>query len=71
MWKMLQKTPSDYVIATGTILVKQFVNFTLKELKIKHTWRGQGIKSKCFDSRGKCIISCDKNYYRPLELIPC
>ena len=29
---------------------------------------GQGIKSKCFDSRGKCIISCDKNYYRPLEV---
>ena len=70
MWKMLQKkTPSDYVIATGKqYSVKQFVNFTLKELKIKHTWRGQGIKSKCFDSRGKCIISCDKNYYRPLEV---
>jgi len=37
MWKMLQmKKPSDYVIATGKqYSVKQFINFTLKELKIK------------------------------------
>ena len=70
MWKMLQKkTPSDYVIATGKqYTVKQFINFTLKELDIKYTWRGNGIKSKCYDSKGNCIIECDKEYYRPLEV---
>tara|TARA_Y100000591_G_scaffold11934_1_gene9275 strand:+ start:443 stop:1489 length:1047 start_codon:yes stop_codon:yes gene_type:complete len=70
MWKMLQKkTPSDYVIATGKqYSVKQFVNLTLKELRIKHTWKGIGVNSKCYDEAGNCIISCDKNYYRPLEV---
>ncbi len=70
MWKMLQKKiPSDYVIATGKqYSVKQFVNFTLKELKIKHYWKGKGINSKCYDAKGNCIIACDKNYYRPLEV---
>ncbi len=70
MWKMLQKkTPSDYVIATGKqYSVKQFVNLTLKELRIKYTWKGIGLNSKCYDEAGNCIISCDKNYYRPLEV---
>jgi GDPmannose 4,6-dehydratase len=70
MWKMMQKkAPSDYVIATGKqYSVKQFLNLTLKELAIKHTWRGKGIKSKCYDSKGNCIVECDKEYYRPLEV---
>ena len=70
MWKMLQKkTPSDYVIATGKqYSVKSFVNMVLKELGIKFYWRGKGIKSKCFMSNGKCIIECDKKYFRPLEV---
>ena len=29
---------------------------------------GTGINSKCYDDEGNCIISCDKNYYRPLEV---
>ena len=67
---MLQKKdPCDYVIATGKqYSVKQFVNFTLKELNIKHSWKGNGINTKCFDDKGNCIIKCDKNYYRPLEV---
>ena len=70
MWKMLQKkTPSDYVIATGKqYSVKSFVNMVLKELGIKFYWRGKGVKSKCFMSNGKCIIECDKKYFRPLEV---
>src|SRR6056300_240382 len=45
MWKMLQKkVPSDYVIATGTqYSVKDFVELSLNELKIKYQWRGKGI----------------------------
>jgi GDPmannose 4,6-dehydratase len=70
MWRMLQtKKPDDYVIATGKqYSVKQFVNLVLKELKIKFYWNGTGIKSKCYTSKGKIIIECDKQYYRPLEV---
>ena len=71
MWKMLQnKKPKDYVIATGKqYSVKQFINLVLKELKIKFIWKGKGIKSKCYDkNKNKCIIECDKKYFRPLEV---
>ena len=70
MWKMLQKkSPSDYVIATGKqYSVKQFVDLVLKELNIKAYWKGKGVNSKCFTSNGKCIVACDKEYYRPLEV---
>ena len=70
MWKMLQKkTPSDYVISTGKqYTVKQFVNLVLDELNIKHIWKGKGINEKCFDLSGKCIVACDNEYFRPLEV---
>jgi GDPmannose 4,6-dehydratase len=70
MWKMLQKkTPDDYVISTGKQhSVKDFVNLSLKELKIKHHWRGKGIHQKCYDENGNCFIECDKEYFRPLEV---
>ena len=70
MWKMLQKNkPSDYVISTGKqYTVKQFVNLVLNELNIKFLWKGKGINEKCFDESGNCIIACDKEYFRPLEV---
>ncbi len=70
MWKMLQKNkPSDYVIATGKQLtVKKFVNLVLNELNIKFQWRGKGINEKCFNENGECIVACDKEYFRPLEV---
>jgi len=70
MWKMLQKkTPTDYVISTGKqYSVKQFVNLVLNELRIKFFWKGKEINSKCYDSAGRCIVECDKEYYRPLEV---
>jgi len=71
MWKMLQsKTSKDYVIATGKqYSVKEFVNLVLKRLNIDFIWRGKGINSKCYDKKNnKCIIQCDKNYFRPLEV---
>ena len=70
MWKMLQKkSPSDYVIATGKqYSVKSFANMVLKELGIKFFWRGKGIKSKCYMLNKRCIIECDKKYFRPLEV---
>jgi len=70
MWLMLQqKNPEDFVISTGLqITIKQFVNLVLKELKIKTTWKGQGINEKAYDEKGNLIIACDKTYYRPLEV---
>ena len=67
---MLQKkSPSDFVIATGKqYSVKQFIDLTLKELGMTFTWKGKGIKSKCYDLKGNCFIECDKEYYRPLEV---
>ena len=70
MWKMLQqKKPSDYVISTGKqYTVKEFVNLVLRELNIKFTWKGKGINEKCYDETGNCIVACDKEYFRPLEV---
>ena len=70
MWKMMQqKKPQDYVIASGKqYSVKEFTNLVLRELKIKFKWVGNGINSKCYDNQGKCIIECDKKYFRPLEV---
>ena len=70
MWKMLQrKKPKDYVISTGKqYSVKDFINLSLKELKIKYYWKGKGINEKCYNDKGNCIIECDKAYFRPLEV---
>ena len=64
-----KKTPQDYVISTGKqYSVRDFVNLVLKELQIKSFWKGSGINTKCYDTKGNCIIECDKAYYRPLEV---
>ena len=70
MWKMMQKkTPSDYVVSTGKqYTVKQFVNLVLQELSIKYQWRGKGINEKCYDDNNNCIVACNKEYFRPLEV---
>ena len=31
-------------------------------------WIGDGINEKCFDLKGNCMIACDKEYFRPLEV---
>ena len=70
MWKMLQqKKPDDYVIATGKqYSIKQFINLTAKQLKMKIVWKGKGIKEKGYNKFGSPIIECDKNYVRPLDV---
>ena len=69
MWKMLQrKKPDDYVIATGQqYSVKEFINFTAKELGILIQWKGRGINEKGY-WKNKCIIEIDKEYFRPTEV---
>ena len=70
MWKMLQnKKPQDYVISTGKqYSVRDFINLSLNELNIKYQWKGKGINEKCYDDKDNCIIECDKEYFRPLEV---
>ena len=66
---MLQrKKPEDYVIATGKqYSVKEFINLTAKELKIRITWKGKGMNEKGYLDN-KVIIEIDKNYFRPTEV---
>jgi len=70
MWKILQqKKPDDYVLATGKqYSVKEFASLALKELGIRFSWKGSGVKEKCIDHSGKVLIECDPAYYRPLEV---
>jgi GDPmannose 4,6-dehydratase len=80
-WRMLQqKTPEDFVIATGRPhTVKFFVEECCKFLKINIGWSGRGINEKgfvkSFDKsitphlkKGQKIISIDKEYFRPNEV---
>ena len=71
MWKMLQqKTSGDYVISTGKqYSIKQFVNLTARQLKMKIIWKGKGLKEKGYNEKGLPIIECDKKYFRPLDVV--
>ncbi|MDD2338767.1 MAG: GDP-mannose 4,6-dehydratase [Methanosarcina sp.] len=71
MWLMLQqKTPDDYVIATGeTHSVREFTELAFKELGIDIIWQGKGVDEVGIDSRtGKIIVEVDPGYYRPTEV---
>jgi GDPmannose 4,6-dehydratase len=68
-WMMLQqKTPDDYVIATGKQhTVRDFINFAAKELGMQINWSGNGLKEVGL-FEGKEIIKIDPSYYRPTEV---
>ena len=70
MWKILQhKVPDDFIIATGKqYSIKEFINLTAKQLKMKIKWQGKGLKEKGYDENNKPIIECDKGYLRPLDV---
>tara|TARA_B110001450_G_scaffold124822_1_gene117457 strand:- start:1006 stop:1335 length:330 start_codon:yes stop_codon:yes gene_type:complete len=68
---MLQsKVPKDYVIATGkNHSVKQFINESVKVLKLNTKWVGKGLNEKLIDIKSnKTIIKIDKEYFRPSEV---
>ena len=72
-WKILQqKTPDDYVIATGkTTSVREFINECCGYLNLKISWVGKGINEKAYlikNNKKELIIKVDKKYYRPLEI---
>ena len=70
MWAMLQLSkPNDFIISTGKqYSIKQFLNIVLRELDIKVKWKGEGVNQKAYDKKGRCIISCNKKYFRPTEV---
>jgi GDPmannose 4,6-dehydratase len=71
MWKILNhKVPSDYVIATGkSNTVRQFVEEAFRNIDIKITWKGKGVKEQGIDlASGKILVKIDPKYFRPLEV---
>ena len=69
MWLMLQqKTPKDYVIATGKqYSVKEFINLAAKKLKMPIIWRGKNYKEKAY-FYNQPVIEIDSKYFRPSEV---
>jgi GDPmannose 4,6-dehydratase len=79
-WLMLQQDkPEDFVIATGVqYSVRQFVEFSAKELGVTITFSGEGVdevgtvtkvegdKAKC--KVGDVIVRVDPRYFRPTEV---
>jgi len=70
-WLMLQQDePKDYVIATGvTHTVREFVEFSFKEVDIDIEWQGVGVNEKGINvSTGKTLVEVDEKYFRPAEV---
>ena len=71
MWLMLQQDkPDDYVIATGVKrTVRDFVNYSFKELGIELEWKGEGTEEKGIErATGKTLVEVDPRYFRPAEV---
>jgi len=72
-WRIMQqKTPKDYVIATGQAYsVKEFVNMASSYLGMKIFWSGKGLKEVGYlknKNTKEVIVRIDKNYFRPNEV---
>jgi GDPmannose 4,6-dehydratase len=69
MWLMLQQPkPEDFVVATGKqYSVRDFINFTAKELDMKISWTGKNIH-EIGSYKKKDIIKIDPAYFRPSEV---
>lgn len=71
MWLMLQqKTPDDYVLATGvTTTVREFVSWAFKEIDVEIEWKGEGVEEKGYNAEtGDCLIEVSPKYFRPTEV---
>ncbi len=71
MWRMLQqKTPDDYILATGeTHSVRELVEEAGRLLGFDIMWKGEGKQEKGIDRRtGKVLVEIDPHYYRPAEV---
>lgn len=71
MWLMLQQfQPDSYVVATGKLhSVREFAEFSARQMGWDLTWEGKGINEKGIDRKsGKTLIVVDKKYMRPSEV---
>ena len=80
-WMMLQQEkPEDYVIATGLqYSVRQFVEWSAREIGIEIKFIGEGIKEQAVVQsvkgdkapavkKGDIIVKVDRRYFRPSEV---
>jgi len=69
-WLMLQqKTPQDFVIATGQqYSVRDFLQRCAERLEMGLTWSGEGVEEKATDKDGNIIVAVDPRYFRPTEV---
>ncbi len=81
MWLILQqRTPDDYVIATGeTHSVREFVEMAFREAGIEIEWKGKGVNERgivhsvnskqksasALPKNGDVVVSIDPRYFRP------
>lgn len=64
-----QKTPRDYVIATGkSHTVRDFVNEAASVLGMDLFWKGKELKEVAVDASGKTIVKVNKEFYRPVDV---
>ncbi len=71
MWAILQHDkPGDFVLATGeSHSVREFVEFSFKEVGRTIKWRGEGIDEQGYDAEtGEVLVEVDERYFRPTEL---
>ncbi len=69
MWMILQqKTPRDYVIATGeSHTVRDFVTKTAEALGMQINWEGEGLKEVGLVD-GKPIVLVNEKFFRPKDV---
>ena len=65
-----QDSPDDYVISTGkTFTIRQFVEWTFKEIGIQIKWEGEGVDEIGIDTiSGKILVEVSERYFRPSEV---
>jgi len=71
MWLMLQQDkPEDFVISMGeTNTVRDFINWSFKEIGVDIVWKGTGIDEVGTDAKtGKVLVSIDPKFFRPAEV---
>lgn len=72
MWMMMQeKTPSDYVIATGeTNTVRLFVEKAFEHAGTTIVWKGSGVDEIGYDAADPTreLVKVDPQYFRPTEV---
>ena len=71
MWLILQqKTPDDYVLATGEAhSVREFIELAFAQIGRKIAWEGVGTQERGIDAKsGKTLVAVDERYFRPTEV---